>query len=102
MSQSTALVVPSGPLAQAPEREDQPATALAQGLVDLCLIERVERAIHATGLPPLRAVEVCVGGQQVVLKGHVPSYYMKQLAQAAAMDVAGVRELRNELQVGRS
>jgi osmotically-inducible protein OsmY len=74
----------------------------AQSLVDLCLVERVERALRATGYSPLRAVEVSVRGQLVILRGRVPSYYMKQLAQAVAMGVAGTRELRNDVDVVRS
>jgi osmotically-inducible protein OsmY len=69
---------------------------------DLCVAERVERALRATGYPPLRAVEVSVCGQLVILRGRVPSYYMKQFAQAAALALPGVRELRNDVEVVRS
>jgi osmotically-inducible protein OsmY len=88
----TAIVTPASPAA---------VVDLARGLAELCLVERVERALRATGFPPLREVQVSVCGQLVVLQGRVPSYYMKQLAQAAAMGVAGIGELRNELQVIR-
>jgi osmotically-inducible protein OsmY len=96
MAQSAALVVlPSG--GHSDQDAGQAATLLAESLVNLDLAERVERALRATGYPPLRVVEVSVSGPLTILQGRVPSYYMKQLAQAAAMGVPGVRELRNEL-----
>jgi hypothetical protein len=70
-------------------------------LEDLCLAERVERALCGTGYQALRAVEVAVCGPLIILRGRVPSYYLKQLAQAAALEVDGVRELRNDLDVVR-
>jgi osmotically-inducible protein OsmY len=104
MAPSAALVVlPSGRHGDEERNQGQAAALLlAQSLLDLGLAERVERALRATGYPPLRAVEVSVCGQLVILQGRVPSYYMKQLAQAVAMGVAGVRELRNDVQVVRS
>jgi osmotically-inducible protein OsmY len=101
MSRSAGLVVlPSEPLVD--ERNaNQAALLLAQSLVDLCLAERIEHALRATGYPALRAVEVSVCGGVVILQGRVPSYYLKQLAQATAMEIAGVRELRNDVEVVR-
>jgi osmotically-inducible protein OsmY len=101
MTQSRAPVAPatSECFGDATAPGNQQAAVLAQSLVDLCLAERVERALHATGFAPLRAVEVSVTGEFVILRGRVPSYYMKQLAQAVAMEVEGIRELRNDVQV---
>jgi hypothetical protein len=65
------------------------------------LAERVERALRATGYAPLRAVDVSVSGQLVTLRGRVPSYYMKQIAQSVAVDVAAGQWLRNDLEVVR-
>jgi osmotically-inducible protein OsmY len=104
MSESAALVaLPSAQHGDA-ERNASRAAALpvAQSLVDLGLAERVERALGATGYPPLRAVGASVCGRLVILQGRVPSYYLKQLAQATAMNVPGVRELRNDVEVVRS
>jgi osmotically-inducible protein OsmY len=86
------------------EANDASAAAVflvAQSLEDLRLAERVARSLRATGYPPLRAVAVTVRGRLAILQGRVPSYYMKQVAQAAALDVPGVRELRNDLEVTR-
>ena len=75
------------------------ALLATQSLEDRCLAERVERALRATGYAPLRAVEVSACGRLIILRGRVPSYYMKQLAQTVAIEVVGVRELRNDVQV---
>jgi osmotically-inducible protein OsmY len=88
-----------------PENEGTPAvdaaTLAAQCLTDLLLAEQVERALRATGHAPLRAIEVTACGGVVILRGRVHSYYLKQLAQAAARAVPGVQELRNDLEVIR-
>jgi osmotically-inducible protein OsmY len=104
MAQSSALVVPPDGQQGDEEKDASKANALlaAQSLLDRCLVERVERALRATGYSPLRSVEASVCGRLVILQGQVPSYYLKQLAQATAMDVPGVRELRNDVEVVRS
>jgi osmotically-inducible protein OsmY len=79
----------------------QAAPPPAQGLEDICLAERIERALRATGYGPLRGIEVIVQGQLVILKGRVSSYYLKQVAQATALSVLEAHEVRNDLEVGR-
>ena len=59
----------------------------------------VESALRATGYLTLRGVDVISHYGIVFLRGRVPSYHMKQLAQAAAAGVPGIREIRNELDV---
>jgi len=66
------------------------------------LAGEVRQALRSTGYAALRMVRVFADGQLVTLQGRVPSYYLKQVAQTAAMDVAGVRELHNELEVSIS
>ena len=66
---------------------------------DLCLAERVGRALRATGYGPLRGVEVTVHARLVILGGRVPSYYLKQVAQTTALAVPGARHVRNDLDV---
>jgi osmotically-inducible protein OsmY len=65
----------------------------------ILLSAEIERALRATGYPALRHVEVATHDWIVFLRGRVPSYYLKQLAQAAVLVVPGVREVRNELNV---
>jgi osmotically-inducible protein OsmY len=74
---------------------------LQQSQEDLCLAERVERALRATGYGPLRGIEVTVGECLVILGGRVPSYYLKQVAQSTALAVPGARQVRNDLDVDR-
>jgi osmotically-inducible protein OsmY len=103
MAQSAALLVlPSG-LQDSEKKDGQSATLLAaQVLEDLCLADRVVQALRASGHPTLRTLEVTACRQLVILKGRVPSYYVKQLAQVVAMEVVGVQDLLNELQVVQS
>jgi hypothetical protein len=84
------------------ERRGEPidAAVLAkQCLEDFHLAERVARALAATGYPSLRTLDVTAGNRVAFLQGRVPSYYMKQVAQAVVLHVPGIRELRNELEV---
>jgi osmotically-inducible protein OsmY len=101
MVQSTVLMIPPCDLHRdEAARAGQPvASEEARLPVDSGLAERVERALRATGYSPVHAVEVSVRGRLVILRGRVPSYYMKQLAQAAVLDVPGVRDLRNDVLV---
>lgn len=76
------------------------------GLHNLCVLESdeklaaaVTRALGAWGYCPLAAVAVSVQEGQVVLRGRVPTYYLKQMAQSAAMSAPGIKALRNELEV---
>jgi osmotically-inducible protein OsmY len=76
-----------------PEQSEQiPAPPLA-------LIDAVREALALTRHGWLQRVEVSVEGGVVVLRGRVPSFYLKQLAQVTVIAVAGVGPLRNELQV---
>ena len=63
------------------------------------LPSRIEQALRATGYAPLREVDIRVRGGRVVLRGRVPSYYLKQVAQEAARALAGEHGLQNELEV---
>ena len=78
------------------------APLLTHSLEDLRLADRVQRAFHATGYAPLRAVEISVHARIVILEGRVPSYYLKQIAQATAQAVPGADEIRNDLDVVRT
>ena len=103
MTQSVApLILPAR---QRTVEEANAAWAMAQFLQqrkeDLCLAERVERALRATGYGPLRGIEVTVHARLVILDGRVPSYYLKQVAQTSALAVPGVRRVRNDLDVGQ-
>ena len=63
------------------------------------LQERVLRALSASGHSALRLVRVVVEFNDVCLMGTVPTYYLKQLAQALVLTIEDVHSLRNELEV---
>jgi osmotically-inducible protein OsmY len=63
------------------------------------LASRIDQALRATGYPPLRNVHVLAAAGIAILRGSVPSYYMKQIAQAAVSGVVGVIDVHNELDV---
>lgn len=62
----------------------------------------IERALRATGYSALRGIDIVVESGVVFLTGRVPSYHMKQLAQATAMRMTGVVGVHNELEVAWS
>jgi osmotically-inducible protein OsmY len=101
MAQLTALLIrPTGEYRAAePDKAPTAAPLLPPSLEDLCVAERVERALRATGYGPLRGVEVSVRSRLVILGGRVPSYYLKQVAQTTAQAVPGVHQVCNNLEV---
>jgi osmotically-inducible protein OsmY len=72
---------------------------VAEILEDVRVAEGVERTLRATGHLPLRDVKVSVCGRVAIVQGRVPSYYLKEAAQTAALGVLGVEQLRNDLEV---
>jgi len=98
MSQSATL-----PTREHPNEEkdalQESAALLTQSLEDHRLAERVERALRATGYGVLRTVRVAVNARVVILGGRISTYYLKQLAQATALAVPGVHQVRNDLDV---
>lgn len=82
---------------------DQTPRSSGTAALDRKLQEDVQRAISEFGYPPLsRIVQVRAFDGHVELSGQVPTYYMKQTAQVAAMRVNGVRQLRNGLCVRKA
>jgi osmotically-inducible protein OsmY len=47
----------------------------------------------------MRCIDASAQGGIVRLRGSIPSYYLKQLAQETARKVPGVRRIQNELEV---
>lgn len=78
---------------------DRTARLTKEILEDLRLAERIACALHATGYGELRNIEVSVVGSIVRLVGRVPSYYLKQIAQEAALANSGPRQIHNGLNV---
>ena len=100
MAQAAPLSLRTGkPTDQAKDAPEQPASLPTESREDLHLAERVERALHATGYMLLRNIEVAVQARVVTLAGRVPSYYLKQVAQTAALSVPGIHRIQNDLEV---
>lgn len=66
-------------------------------------LERVEmlaqHRLHASGYPALRHLTCHLDGRRLVIRGRVPNYYHKQLAQANLVDLGEDVEIVNETQV---
>jgi osmotically-inducible protein OsmY len=76
------------------------ATQRAERATDLGLIDEIKRALRAATYPALARVDVLASDGCVVLRGIVPSYHVKQVAQEIAMCTAKVEAVNNELRVG--
>lgn len=63
------------------------------------LSTRVAHRLVGSGRTRLRHVEVHEEAGAVILRGRVPSFYLKQVAQALAGSVQGVTAIRNEVVV---
>ena len=68
-------------------------------IADPDLGRSIEQALAATGYMPLRSVEVRVHEGLVILRGQAPTYYLKQMAQTAAMQNQSVEMLQNDIEV---
>ncbi len=62
----------------------------------------VQARLRQSPYPSLRRISCRLVGSGLILRGRVPSYYLKQVAQSVAVSVAGVPAVRNELEVYRT
>jgi osmotically-inducible protein OsmY len=76
--------------------EDTPTSGAAESAP---LAEAVRNALQQTAHGWLQRVAVTVEAGSVVLRGKLPSFYLKQVAQTIVLAVPGVGTLRNELNV---
>ena len=63
------------------------------------LFVQVTNQFRENSFPPLRAIRCEVLGELVILHGRVPTFFLKQMAQALAGKVRGVRRVVNEIEV---
>lgn len=66
---------------------------------DLDLWAQLKAALSQSGYLPLRRLGIVIQGNQVVLRGSVPTYYLKQLAQSALRELLKDYDLVNLVQV---
>jgi len=64
------------------------------------LSHAVRRALYETGYAPLFNVECVSQGPTVILRGQVPTYYLKQVAQSVAVRLCGTTQVENQIEVG--
>jgi osmotically-inducible protein OsmY len=74
-------------------------SASAGQLAKSGLFSQIDQALRATGYSPLLNLRILETQGTVVLRGVVPSYYMKQIAQEAVSAVPGIAQVHNLLDV---
>jgi len=79
----------------------RPGARTAETERDEGLRALVLAALRSIGYPPLRELECDVREGVVVLSGVVPTFYLKQMAQAIVLRVGRVAEIRNLVLVRR-
>lgn len=63
------------------------------------ILVEIAKAMEQTNYQPLRHVGLRYDAGTVILRGVVPTYFLKQLAQVTAMGVSGVDRIDNQLRV---
>jgi hypothetical protein len=61
--------------------------------------EEAHQRLHQSGYAALSQLRCECGRGALVLHGHVPSYYLKQLAQTLVRDIGGVNIIVNKVRV---
>ncbi len=59
----------------------------------------VRESLQSTQHAALRHIECSVHDDTVILRGRVPSYYLKQMAQVKVTCVAGIEQVDNRIEV---
>lgn len=59
----------------------------------------VRHALHSSGYPDLRRIDVKAAPRGVRLHGTVHSFYLKQIAQLVAISTDGVHAVDNQMEV---
>lgn len=62
--------------------------------------DEAQRGLQASSYPALRRISCEHHEGMLVLRGKVPTFYMKQLAQEAVRKIEGVGAIVNSLEVG--
>jgi osmotically-inducible protein OsmY len=66
---------------------------------DAVIVDKVHEALLATGYGQLRKLQIDCVNSCVRLRGHLSTYYLKQIAQSVTRSVAGVRNIENDVDV---
>src|SRR5215207_9458042 len=84
-----------------PLRVEQVASPSAQNRRLQDLHDRVVASLANSGYPALLLIGCDIDPNRVILRGSVPTYHLKQLAQVYAQRVEGVGRIDNRLEVRR-
>ena len=80
------------------------SSSVPQGLGDLRsehVVSEVRRHLSSAGYRSLRQVECDYFDGVLVLRGHVPSYYHKQVAQTTLLNDPAIKTIINQIEVHR-
>lgn len=80
---------------------DQPKESVTSAGMpaEVSLSAAIRESLKKTGIACFRRLDITLNGDSVIITGKLPSFYFKQLAQAAVMSVPGVESIRNEIHV---
>ena len=86
-------------VATMPVRQRSSTMTHARPVSELALLAGVSEAFRQTGYGQLRRLDIECEADSVILAGRVPTYFLKQLAQAVALGVSGVACVDNGIEV---
>lgn len=78
---------------------DQPGVNVTAVPDRLAIQREAELRLRRSGYLALSEISCDARGGVVYLRGRLPSYYLKQVAQAVAAEVVGVRRVVNRIEV---
>lgn len=78
------------------------ATITRQPLFLDDLVQEIDLALKRTGYPELFDIDVIVDGRDVLLRGRVPCYFMKQKAEFVTRSIPTVATLKSDIEVCRA
>ncbi len=62
--------------------------------------EQIQQLVASRIRGRIRELQICVRGDTLVISGHATTYYSKQLATHAVLDVSDARVIQNDVVVG--
>lgn len=65
------------------------------------LHNRVRCAFQECGMPELRRLSLATEDDRLVIRGDVPTYYAKQVAQTLLLEMSDIGPFRNAINVNR-
>ena len=78
-----------------------PLRLRAQGGSSVSIVQRAKALLLGSSHQPLRSVRCVYHGGALRLRGWVPNFYLKQVAQSLLLSMEEAPQVQNELIVGR-